>query len=143
VVHHSALPDTEGPRQIQDIHMRERGFADIGYHFVIDRRGNIFEGRTIAVRGSHTGGRNYGTIGVVLLGDFENTQPTNKQWESTRLLVHCLAVNYGLTHLAGHREFQPERTVCPGRHLESRLPELASELGLVYGTEGYVGPGNS
>lgn len=140
VIHHSALPPTDGPRQIQYKHMHERGFADIGYHFLIDQSGQIFEGRSIAVRGAHTRGHNTGTIGVALLGNFETNPPVEIQWASVKSLLRYLVAKYKLTHLAGHRDFLPDETTCPGTCLESLLPDLAAELGLSFGTAGYVGP---
>lgn len=56
-----------------------------------------------------------------------------------RELSGCLRDVYRLTHIAGHRDFQPGVTVCPGLHLEALLPELAVELGLEFGVGGYVG----
>jgi hypothetical protein len=140
VVHHSALPLTDGPLQIQQKHMHDKGYADIGYHFVIDDAGQIYEGRKLNVRGAHTGGHNTGTVGIVLLGNFEEAQPTAAQLASLKMLGASLANEYGIKYLAGHRDFQPDETVCPGRNLEVLLPGLAAELGLKFGTAGYVGP---
>ncbi len=56
VVHHSALPLRDGPREIQRVHMTINGFADIAYHFVIDDGGRLFEGRSLHVRGAHNAG---------------------------------------------------------------------------------------
>jgi hypothetical protein len=140
VFHHSALPLSDGPRQIQYKHMHDKGFADIGYHFVIDDRGQIYEGRSITVRGAHTGGHNTGTVGVVLMGNFEETEPTPVQLANATILVRYLTYQYTLSHLAGHRDFQPDETVCPGKHLEPRLPDIAHALGLKFGIEGYTGP---
>ncbi len=140
IIHHSALPLTDGPLQIQYKHMQQKGFADIGYHFVIDYSGRVYEGRNIAVRGAHTGGHNTGTVGVVLMGDFEEATPPPPQLSGTTALVSYLAKEYRVTHLAGHRDFQPEETVCPGKQLEALLPGLAVELDLQFGTAGYVGP---
>lgn len=140
VVHHSALPLTDGPREIQAGHMHGRGFLDIGYHFVIDDRGYIYEGRSLAVHGAHASGHNAGTLGIVLLGNFEETEPTPGQLASLKSLIRDLVGKHPLTHLAGHRDFQPGKTVCPGRNLAPRLPRLAAESGLKFGTDGYVGP---
>lgn len=140
VVHHSALPLSDGPLQIQQLHMRQKGYADIGYHFVIDAAGQVYAGRPLDVRGAHTGGHNTGTVGIVLLGDFESAQPTAAQLASLKTLAGCLADEYGIAWLAGHRDFQPGETVCPGQNLEARLPGLAAELGMKFGTKGYVGP---
>jgi len=135
VVHHSALPTNLGVAEIQKLHMQERGYADIGYHFVIDPDGVIFEGRNISVRGAHTSGHNTGSIGVVLLGNFEESAPNDRQYNSLRNLIHQLALKYKITRLAGHRDFHPDKTVCPGAELERKLPSLAAEFGMIFGTE--------
>lgn len=140
VVHHSALPLSDGPREIQRLHMQTRGYADIGYHFVIDALGQIYAGRDLGVRGAHVGGANTGTVGAALLGNFEREAPAEAQLEALRRLGAYLAEAYALTHLAGHQDFQPGVTLCPGHELAPLLPGLAGELGLEFGTGGYVKP---
>jgi len=140
VVHHSALPLRDGPREIQRVHRATLGFADIAYHFVIDGDGRLFEGRPLNVRGAHTRGHNTGTVGVVLLGNFERADPAPEQIASLTTLLLSLRDTYGITHLAGHRDFLPAETVCPGRALEARLPNLARAAGLRLGTDGYRAP---
>jgi hypothetical protein len=140
IVHHSALPVTDGPREIQDMHFRFKGYADIAYQFLIDETGQIYEGRSLTVRGAHTGGHNTGTVGVVLLGNFMEDTPTDAQMDSLRALSSCLVDAYRITHIAGHRDFQPGETDCPGDNLEGLLPDLAAELGVAFGTQGYAGP---
>ncbi len=139
VVHHSASV-LDGPRDIQKLHMEKRGYADIGYHYLIDAAGLLYEGRAVGVRGAHTGGFNTGTVGVCLLGNFENQWPAMAQLEALRGLGAGLTAAYGLTHLASHHGFQPGATVCPGHNLEPLLPDLAGVMGLTYGTAGYVAP---
>ena len=140
IVHHSALPLSDGPREIQTLHMQRRGYADIGYHYLIDAAGQLYAGRDLGVRGAHTGGANTGSVGVCLLGNFETAEPPAAQLATLRALAADLLARYGLTHLAGHRDFQPDETVCPGALLEPLLPELAAAVGLTYGTGGYVPP---
>jgi N-acetyl-anhydromuramyl-L-alanine amidase AmpD len=140
VVHHSALPLSDGPREIQQMHFQFKGYADIAYHYLIDETGQIYEGRSLTVRGAHTGGHNTGTVGIVLLGNFEVSQPTETQLASLHTLSACLIDAYAITHIAGHRDFQPGVTDCPGDNLEMLLPTLAAELGIEFGTEGYAGP---
>jgi hypothetical protein len=139
VVHHSASA-VDGVRDIQRLHMQTRGYADIGYHFLIGGDGLIYAGREAGARGAHTGGANTGTLGVALLGNFERGDLAAAQLDSLRQLGAYLAAAYGLTHLAGHRDFQPGATVCPGAGLAPLLPGMAAELGLAYGTGGYVAP---
>jgi hypothetical protein len=140
VVHHSALPLRDGPREIQRVHMTINGFADIAYHFVIDDGGRLFEGRALNVRGAHTRSHNTGTVGVVLLGHFEHGDPTPEQLAVLPMLVQSLRDTYGITHLAGHRDFLPTETVCPGRALEARLVDLAHATRLRFGIDGYRAP---
>jgi hypothetical protein len=140
VVHHSALPLSDGPLEIQEKHTNTKGYADIGYQFIIDEIGQIYEGRSIDVRGAHTGGHNTGTLGIVLLGNFEKVEPPNVQLAQLKKLCRCLMDTYLITHIAGHRDFQPGVTVCPGENLEVLIPDIARELKLELGTAGYVGP---
>ena len=74
-LHHAACCSAddleEGKNQvywIQDFHQNGRGWNDIGYHFLVDRAGNIYQGRPETVIGAHVGGANTGNIGVCLLG---------------------------------------------------------------------------
>ena len=62
VVHHSALPGTQGPLEIQALHMGQRGYSDIGYHFLIDPDGTLYEGRPLNMRGAHVEGYNTGSV---------------------------------------------------------------------------------
>ena len=137
VVHHSALPLTDGVREIQYKHQKDKGYADIGYHFVINAAGAMYEGRPLNVRGAHVGGFNTGSVGICLLGNFEEGQPTPAQLTSLEALAGALKTQFNITHLAGHRDFQPTETVCPGKGLEPLLPNLATKFGLQFGTGGY------
>ncbi|MDX1687062.1 MAG: N-acetylmuramoyl-L-alanine amidase [Candidatus Promineifilaceae bacterium] len=140
IVHHSALEFYQGPQAIQRLHMGQRGWADVGYHFLVDGLGQLYEGRAFNVRGAHTGGFNTGSVGVCLLGNFDVVRPATAQLETLRTLADHLREAYTVTHLAGHRDFQPEATSCPGAALEPLLPELAAEVGLSFGTAGYSPP---
>jgi hypothetical protein len=140
IVHHSALPVSDGPREIQQMHLEFKGYADIAYQFLIDDTGRIYEGRSITVRGAHTGGHNTGTVGIVLLGNFMDSEPTEAQLSSLHALSACLIDAYGISHIAGHRDFQPGVTDCPGDRLEALLPGFATDLGIEFGTQGYAGP---
>ena len=140
VVHHSALTLSDGPREIQDLHRQNKGFADIAYHYLIDYDGHPYEGRSITVRGAHVAGFNTGSVGICLLGNFEAIAPAPAQLATLKELIACLIDEYGLTYLAGHRDFNPTETQCPGKNLEPLLPGLAAELRLKFGTGGYAPP---
>jgi hypothetical protein len=93
VVHHTDTPNTDSPadgaarvRSIQLYHMGTLGYCDIAYNFLIDRYGQIFEGRDGGVDkpviAAHAGGFNTGSVGVALLGTFDSVGPTTAQWNS-------------------------------------------------------------
>lgn len=142
VIHHSAFAFA-GPVEIQGLHMERRGYADVAYHFVIDSDGTIYEGREIGIRGAHVQGFNTGSIGIVLLGNFNETKPTQSQLDSLGELADYLRDTYGIRYLAGHKDYpnqSPDGTECPGDSLYPLLSELARDLGMIYGIEGYVRP---
>ncbi len=99
VVHHTVNSNTYGPddsrnmvRAIWQYHVRTLGYCDIAYNFVVDRFGQIFEGRRggvdRAVVAAHAGGFNWASSGVALLGDFTSVQPSPEAWNA---LVDLLA----------------------------------------------------
>ncbi|WP_163886882.1 N-acetylmuramoyl-L-alanine amidase [Mycolicibacterium hippocampi] len=98
VVHHTAgsndyLPgDSAGiVRSIYEYHTRTLGWCDIAYNAMVDKYGQVFEGRaggmTRPVEGAHTGGFNHNTWGVAMLGNFEVVPPTPIQLRTTARLL--------------------------------------------------------
>jgi hypothetical protein len=69
-------------KRIQRDHVLNRGYGDIGYHYLIDPMGRVFEGRSMEWQGAHSGntssGRNNNpkNVGICLLGDFEVSTPS-------------------------------------------------------------------
>ena len=142
VVHHSAIQNVS-PAEIQELHMDGRGFADIAYHFLIASDGVIYEGRQINIRGAHVQGFNTGSVGIVLIGNLNETYPTQPQLESLEMLVDYLRYTYEVRYLAGHKDYpdqSPDGTECPGANLYPLLRSLASSLGMKYGVDGYISP---
>ncbi|MGB8402609.1 MAG: N-acetylmuramoyl-L-alanine amidase [Mycobacterium sp.] len=87
IVHHTAGSNDYAPedsagivRSIYEYHARELGWCDIAYNALVDKYGQVFEGRyggmTRAVLGSHTGGFNSDTWGVAMLGNFDVEPPS-------------------------------------------------------------------
>lgn len=68
-------------RAIYQYHVQTLDWCDIGYHALVDRYGQIFEGRAGAidrpVRGSHAGGFNENTVGIAMMGDYSQTPPSD------------------------------------------------------------------
>ena len=142
VIHHSVIyedNDIDTVREIQRTHRRNRGWADVGYHFLIGKNGTIFEGRELDVRGTHVGGHNTGSVGVCLLGNFMEETPTDPQIRATYQMVVWLTDHLALTHLAGHHHFNAD-TVCPGDNLRPYLHDFALRARLSIGTAGYEAP---
>jgi len=142
VVHHSAIQNVS-PAEIQELHMDGRGFADIAYDFLIASDGVIYEGRQINLRGAHVQGFNTGLVGIVLIGNFNETEPAQSQLKSLEMLVDYLRYTYEIRYLTGHRDYpdqSPDGTECPGANLYPLLQDLARSLGMKYGIDGYVSP---
>ena len=66
--------------------MGVNGYCDIAYNFLIDRYGQIYEGRaggiSKAVVAAHAGGFNTGSTGVALIGTYTRPQPPPAQWDA-------------------------------------------------------------
>ena len=107
--------DAELMRVIQRFHQDTRGWADIGYHYVIGRDGKVYEGRALTVQGAHAGGgNNIENLGISVMGNFEQELPTGKQMETLQRFLVAAAARYDLAPdtLFGHRDFKA--TACPG-----------------------------
>lgn len=142
VIHHSVVyadNDYTTIKVVQNLHVDDRDWADIGYHFCVGQDGTVFEGRKMSARGTHTELYNTGSLGVCLLGNFEINTPTQIQVNRANELVRWLALRLRLTHLAGHRDFNSE-TVCPGANLYALLDDFATQSLLQRGIDGYIPP---
>ncbi|MFH2001703.1 MAG: N-acetylmuramoyl-L-alanine amidase [Planctomycetota bacterium] len=105
----------------QDLHKNTKGWADIGYHFIIDRAGRIWEGRELKYQGAHAGNseKNKGNIGICLLGDYDRQELTEAQKEMVAGFLKKLCRIYKIdprTNLYTHRELNA--TECPGKTLQ-------------------------
>jgi hypothetical protein len=142
VVHHSVVyegDDLSTMLAVQTLHREQNNWADVGYHYLIGKSGAVYEGRDIRARGAHVAGYNTGTIGVCLLGNFEEDTPPPVQIAAAHTLIGWLATTFALTHIDGHRAFN-DWTQCPGVNLTASLDDFATRAGLTVGTEGYVAP---
>lgn len=112
-------------RQIQNGHMDDRDFCDIGYNWIIDPRDAvIYQGRGLGVRGAHTIPDN-DAQGVAVLGNWDDDVPTDSDLESIAqgfVTLYNLDAWIPTSFTGGHRDVWP--TACPGQHLYDRLPDL-------------------
>ena len=107
----------------QKIHQDKNGWADIGYHFIIDRGGRIWECRPLRYQGAHAGNNllNQGNIGISLIGNYNVQRLTPAQAESLVNLLDRLCSFYGISPSMGittHKEIRPGTTECPGYNLQ-------------------------
>jgi N-acetylmuramoyl-L-alanine amidase len=92
-------------------------WSDIGYHYVIERNGQISEGRDLSKIGSHCKGKNTGSIGVCLIGMDKFTE---EQYYSLKLLCDKMKEHYNVTNVYGHRDFDKRKT-CPNFEVKDLL----------------------
>ncbi|MEA3185476.1 MAG: hypothetical protein QOJ74_1953 [Ilumatobacteraceae bacterium] len=166
VVHHTASPNgTKDPaatvRFGYELHVVGRGFTDIGYNFLIGPDGEIFEGRRArkygphelhtgedavgnAIIGGHTKGRNPGSCGIALIGNFMKTSPSRAateslihlvSWEAQRHQIDPLGSDQYVTtaseslvfhNIAGHRDIGA--TLCPGTRMAASMGWLRNQV---------------
>ena len=125
-------------RSIYAYHTRSLGWSDVGYNFLVDRFGRIWEGRYGGVArpvvGAHTLGYNDYSFAMSAIGNFETAQPTDVmlraygQLFAWKLSLH--GVNPASTSqkigrgtfqaINGHRD--AGSTACPGKYLYAKLP---------------------
>lgn len=138
-------------KDIYKYHTITKGRGDIGYNFLIDPYGNVYEGRAggESVIGAHDSWNNTPSLGISLMGNFEIQQPTNAQIKSLIALVTALSKKYGIDplaktdyhiatteypymksktnyRLAGHKD--AGITSCPGKNLYAQLPDIRNAV---------------
>jgi len=102
---------------IRKWHVEERGWSDIGYHFVIRQDGVIEIGRPVEIMGAHCKGLNRNSIGTCLIGVDEFTE---EQFISLRKLHKTLQATYGKLAVNGHNEFSSTKT-CPNFNVKEAM----------------------
>lgn len=100
-----------------------RAWYGIGYHYVIKRDGTVERGRHHKYTGSHCKGSNFESIGICIVGDFNNGLPTVEQIDSLQRLLAELAVIYHKLVLIGHKDRNND-SECPGFLLYNALPSI-------------------
>lgn len=134
-VHHDGLDRLETGTSMQamadriDLYRtghRAKGWGDIGYHFVIDRAGTVWEGRELKWQGAHVKDRNEGNVGILVMGNFEIQQPTAAQLTTLHehLRAVCAYFSVPWTRVFSHREWPGAQTLCPGRNLQREFVAL-------------------
>jgi hypothetical protein len=161
IVHHTAGTNSYGPsasaaivRGIELYHVKGNHWNDIGYNFLVDRYGQVFEGRAGGVDknviGAQAEGFNTGSVGVALIGNYNTGSVTTAE---RRSLVSLLSWRLDVAHVdplgmvswisGGNPKYRAGRSVelraisghrdtgftsCPGTRLYSLLPSIASAV---------------
>ncbi len=138
VIHHSASEG--GSVEAIDSAHKGRGWDGVGYHFVIGNGDGMGDGEIESTfrwrgqtHGAHAGDKEYNQhgIGICLIGNFDEEQPSAAQLASVKRLVSVLKHEYAIpsNEVIGHRDVKA--TACPGRNLPVAEISLSSDLPLV------------
>lgn len=120
IIHCSDTPEGRyvNAAEIRRWHIQERGWSDIGYHFVILLDGTIERGRPIDRIGAHCKGQNLHSIGICYVGgmtyDGKKSKDTRTPEQKTamRQLVQELSRSHGPLTVHGHNEFSEKDCPC-------------------------------
>ena len=102
--------------EIKRWHTEERGWSDIGYHWVVELDGSLHAGRPEEISGAHCKGHNSSSIGICYVGgsdasgDPKDTR-TEAQKEALKNLIVDLLDRYSDAEVFGHRDFSEK--ACP------------------------------
>ena len=104
-----------GLTEIRKWHL-DRGWRDVGYHYIIRRNGEVELGRRIDDMGAHASGYNHKSIGACLIGGMADDNSaednfTDRQWTALLDLVKQIQVEYNDINIIGHNEVSKKE--CP------------------------------
>lgn len=163
LIHHGASPQSyvNGASVVQsywNYHVNTLGWVDIGYNYLVDHQGNIYQGRhnpslpSLDVWGAHAGASNSGSVGICFLGDLDALPATIVQlnaltsflgwWYDDRGFnplssASLVTQSYGtqvLPRISAHRDVTP--TACPSDNLYAQLSAIrASVAGVISNAE--------
>jgi hypothetical protein len=143
IAHHTASANNYGPgdspaiiRGMYHFHTHTNGWCDIGYNFLVDRFGQVFEGRAggmdRAVVGAHASGFNRESTGAAVIGTFSNDPVPDAAvsglqsllawklgWHNVDPLAQVTVGGRTIPTIAGHRDVNA--TDCPGANLQAKL----------------------
>ncbi len=154
VIHHSAADTTSSDfaavvRGYWDYHVNTRGWSDIGYNWLVDPNGVLYEGRGDRIRGAHSPCMNAIATGICYIGNFETAQPAAAgltmlkdfiAWDATDKNIDVLTSSQAGTlgvmdHISGHKDGKDlfpssncTATSCPGVNLHNLIPSIKIDV---------------
>ncbi len=132
-------------RAIWAYHTSSRGWPDIGYNYLVDTKGVLYEGHLGGddVVGIHASGANAGTMALAMIGTYSLTSPPGPMYDSVVDLFSWKAdeknidvldasntlpnIEWGLPNLMGHRDVYGT-TECPGGTAHALLPKMRNDV---------------
>lgn len=116
----SDIPGHDNVKTLRQWHVMERGWSDIGYHYLITKNGSVYKCRPIERAGAHCHGENFDSIGICLSGKVNFTP---MQIESATKLNKELCNKFHLMNdqIFGHNNFNSMKT-CPNFDIKKVLP---------------------
>jgi|TARA_Y100000296_G_scaffold75841_1_gene95897 N-acetyl-anhydromuramyl-L-alanine amidase AmpD len=128
VIHCADTPDDKDVdmAEIRRWHVEERGWSDIGYHFVIRRNGLVEAGRDVKLQGAHARQVNRKSVGICMVGrkDFDP-----RQFDSLKDTVMLLLKLYPGCKVIGHCDVEPKKPDCPGFDVNKWFTEAIPSTG--------------
>lgn len=120
VVHCSATTPTMdiGVGTIRGWHVLERGWSDVGYHFVVTRDGQVQTGRPLERAGAHAKGFNKHSIGICYVGGLDkNFEPEDNRTDAQKIamyeLIKELEQRFNIAYIGGHCDLPKVTKACP------------------------------
>jgi hypothetical protein len=135
-VHHSAINNTsirsreDAARMLRGIqgehmgrsdHNNGKKWADIGYHYIIDPQGRIWEGRPTNLQGAHVKDTNEHNLGIMVMGNFDQQSPTAAQAAAVDAFVIDQMRRYRVPVARVYTHQELNRSACPGRNLQAYM----------------------
>jgi len=125
-------------KEIRRWHL-DKKWADIGYHWIIDRDGSITQGRKEDVVGAHVANHNTGSIGICLIGGFGSSENdpfeknyTAQQDHALRTLINDIKSRTPIKRVRGHNEVAAK--ACPGFNVARWLARKTPAKGIAEST---------
>lgn len=139
-IHHDGMSPFTSGRQgdavarlenIRRAHVGREGWADIGYHYVIDPAGRVYEARPVAIQGAHVKYNNENNLGVMVMGNFDRQRPSSDAQRALDAFVADRARAYRVpaNRIYTHRELRP--TACPGSYLQRHMDDARTRRGAI------------
>ncbi len=139
-VHHDAIVSTDlrssadVARRIESIRRShvQRGWADIGYHYVIDPSGRVWEARSTGLQGAHVENNNEHNLGVMVLGNFNVHAPTTAATAGLDRFVASQMQRYRVPMSRVYTHQEIKSTACPGTRLQRYMVATRGRSGGLY-----------